>query len=109
MTEPTALAHTNDPDTSHDAAARATHREELKNAILWMLHHRSGRNRAGLAAFEAIEEYVELRNERHWPDVQLHSIPRRMSELHKEGRIFDTGARVPTPFGRMAVVWRAVE
>lgn len=100
-------AHRTDPDTSQDAAARVTHAEELKNAIVRIL--REGIPGAisphGLAAFEVQDFYTRQREFYGWPLVQPHSIPRRMSELHNDGRIRDTEHRVPTPFGRNAVVW----
>jgi hypothetical protein len=102
------LAHRNDPATSHIAAASATGREAVKGAIVTLIREWGASchpGHPGLAAHEARDLYGTLRDVRGWPIVQPHSIPRRMSELHNEHIIFDTGARVETEYGRPAVVW----
>lgn len=105
------LAHRHDPDTSHDAVPASKQRELVKAAILRIIDEGIPRHLGGegLAAFEVQDFYVRQRSIYGWPDVQPHSIPRRMSELHNEGRIHDTGERVPTPFGKNAVVWAATK
>ncbi len=106
MAEARALAHRNDPDTSHEAVPASAAREQVKNAILYILGHLGEYpTRGGLAVFEVTESYFEDRAARGWPEIQPYSIARRMSELHNDKLIFDTGDRVPTPFGRTAVVW----
>lgn len=95
------LAHSADPETSHDAAERATNRAAVKGAILVLIDERGP-----LAAFELQEAYLAVRQERGWPIVQPHSIPRRLSELHVlDNKVTDSGVRRMSPFGRFAVVW----
>lgn len=98
----TALAHTHDPDTSHDAAARLNPKQVaiLKAAILEILTE----NKA--SAWNVTKRYFMYREwNSTWPLVKEDSIAKRMSELHKDGLIRDTGERARTGFGRQAVVW----
>lgn len=104
------LAHRTDPDTSHNAVPASKQRELVKEAIMYLLTHLGEYpTHEGLAAFEVTEEYFSDRQARGWPNVQPYSIARRMSELHNEKRIRDTGERVPTPYGRTAAVWAATK
>ena len=95
-----ARAHTDDPDTSKLAALQLdpTAVGELKRAILVML--KPGPN----TAFELRARYSKVAPLLGWPHVQPNSINRRLSELKKDGLVFDTGERRETPDGRMAAV-----
>lgn len=93
-------SHTGDPETSKEAAERVTGSERLKAAILELLEM-SG----GLTADEAQGAYLHARDARGWPVVQPHSVNRRLSELHSDGRVRDSGRRRETEYGRNAVVW----
>lgn len=95
------LAHRHDPVTSHVAAASVDRDEAsiVKQAILDLLDEEPR------ADFELTPAYFSLREANGWPLVQPHSIARRRSELHMQGRVYDTGERRQTPFRRPAVVW----
>lgn len=97
----TALAHTHDPDTSHDAAARLNPKQvaAMKRAILEIL------TREPMTAFATTQAYFAFKGYFDWPNAKRDSIAKRMSELHKDGLIRDTGRRAPTGYGRPAVVW----
>ena len=96
------LAHRTDPVTSHDAAAAVddTKKTQIFAALIEMLTERPR------AAFELRREYFALAAEKGWPDdIEPHSVARRLSELHGQGRIRESGRRVPSPRGRTATVW----
>lgn len=97
MTENAHLAHSHDPDTSKQAAAALGDTEQLKGAILDILRTYG---LTGAAVFEVTARYFRDRVENDWPDVQTHSVARRMSELHMAGQTVDTGQRVMGPFRR---------
>ncbi|PPG34503.1 hypothetical protein [Rathayibacter sp. AY2B9] len=101
----TALAHTHDPDTSHEAVARLDKKQlaVMKRAILQLLESEPA------TAWHATEAYFMYRDYFDWPLAKRDSIAKRMSELHKEGLIRDTGRRAPTGYGRPAVVWEVVK
>lgn len=103
MLDMSRVAHRDDPDTSHTAAANLAGTEAVKLAILTLLRESTD----GLTAFEAQDRYIDQRAARGWPQVQPHSINRRMSDMHKEtpARVRDTSRRRPTPSGATAVVW----
>lgn len=102
MTDDTyTLHHAGDPDTSRTAAASAVGREQVKQAILWLLDAAE----APLSAENLIGLYFHHREGMGWPVVQLHSIPRRLSELHNAGLVRDSGARLRNLSGRPAVGW----
>lgn len=92
--------HTNDPDTSVLAALQLDPESvtDLKHAILVMLRAEPR------AAFEVAIAYGKVGPTIGWPDVQLYSVHRRMSELKKDQLIYDTGKRRLTPDGRTAAV-----
>lgn len=100
----TTLAHTHDPDTSHEAAARLDPRQvaAMKRAILELLADEPG------TAFRITDRYFFHQGFMDWPFAKRDSIAKRMSELHKAGLIRDTGRRAPTGYGRPAVVWEVV-
>lgn len=100
----TTLAHTHDPDTSHEAAARLDGKQvaAMKRAILELLELEPG------TAYRITREYFRWSAIRDWPFAKRDSIAKRMSELHKAGLIRDTGRRAPTGYGRPAVVWEVV-
>jgi predicted HTH transcriptional regulator len=86
------LARTTDPDTSHDAAIRATrfsksHKGKIFKSLLW---------KGDMTAHE-MEKYTGLNY------VQ---IDRRMHELVKSKLVIDSGIRRPTPTGGRAIVWQ---
>lgn len=99
------LARRDDPDTSKDAAANldSATTSAVKGAILALLREEPR------ADHELIPAYFALRVENGWPLVQLHSIPRRRSELvHKDSLVRDSGDRRKSQFGVAAVVWELV-
>lgn len=96
-------AHTDDPVASHEAAAAVGDQGALKHAILVLL------TTGPSAAFELIDRYAEVADRLDWPAVQPHSVARRLSELHRDGLVEDTGERIPSPWGRNATVWRVVD
>lgn len=97
----TALAHTHDPDTSHEAAARLdpARKGALKAAIILILTEKPR------TAYETAEEYFRLALTMHWPLVKFDSIAKRISELHNDGAVRRTDGTRDTPFDRAAVVW----
>lgn len=91
---------TRDPDTSPAAAALDPgEKSAVQQAILDLLEE------SPRADFELTPAYFALREVNGWPLVQPHSIARRRSELHMQGRVYDTGERRQTPFRRPAAVW----
>jgi len=94
------LAHRNDPDTSHRAASRAERKQILFSAILQILATRPRTAEATEEAYFKLRESIPS-----WPMVAPYSVKRRLSELHKQGRVVDTGRREHTVAGRPAVVW----
>jgi hypothetical protein len=100
----TSLAHTHDPDTSHEAAARLDGKQvaAMKRAILELL------TLEPMTAYQATNSYFAGQRYLDWPHAKRDSIAKRMSELHKAGLIRDTGRRAPTGYGRPAVVWEVV-
>lgn len=94
------LAHSHDPETSRTAAAAATPGKDIvQQAIIELLLEEPR------ADFELTPAYFALREANGWPLVHPHSIARRRSELHMQGRVVDTGVRRQTEYGRPAVVW----
>ena len=95
------LAHSADPDTSAAAVPKHEQRATVKDALLTLL--------ADLGGFGSVPvltmTYFQQREERGWPDIQPYSVARRMSELKTEGRVQDSGGRVPGPNGRNVTVW----
>lgn len=99
MRNPETLAHRGDPDTSKKAASRAVRKQILFSAILQILANRP-------RTAEACEEaYFDLRADYGWPMVAPYSVKRRLSELHKAGRVQDSGRREHTLSGRPAIIW----
>lgn len=104
--ETTSLAHRGDPDASVEAAlsVNSSAKERLFEAIITILTEESR------AAFQVQETYFNLREANGWPDVQPHSVNRRMSDLHNAGRIRPVEVmgeqwRIPSPAGATATVW----
>jgi hypothetical protein len=97
----TALAHRNDPDTSHIAAAalNPSDKERIKAAILVMLGEKPK------ASFQLTKLYFKFRTFRGWPDCKEDGIAKRLSELVNADLVIDTGKRVTSPYKRPAVVW----
>lgn len=106
MTEPHQLAHAGDPDTSVAAAAIAAlspSSRKVKLAIVDLL-----RDFGPQSADDLQRLYARLRADKGWPDVQLHSVKRRLSDLVNAAVVRDTGRREQTPWGRDAAVWELV-
>lgn len=88
-------ARESDPDTSHDAAARAA----------------LTANRGRKMALEVLRQNVggltdhELSELTGW---RLNSMNKRRGELRDAGLVVDTGRRRRTPSGSTAIVWAAV-
>lgn len=101
----TALAHTHDPDTSHEAVARLDKKQlaVMKRAILEILQARPATAEHATRAYFNLQPFVD------WPYAKRDSIAKRVSELHKDGLIRDSGDRERTAFGRNAVVWEVVK
>jgi hypothetical protein len=101
MEETRKLAHRTDPETSLDAAERATHRSIIKAAIVTILTEYGPQT-----AFEIRDRYFDERERRGWPWCQAHSVDRRLSELHVADVVFDTGVRRYSVYNRAACVWQ---
>ncbi len=85
-------AHTHDPDTSHDAAAKAQGLAARHKAIIhWTLFH------WGPLSSNEIANHCEL---------DYLQVARRMKDLKRDGKVVDTGVRRTSPGGRKAAVWR---
>ena len=97
----TALAHKNDPQTSHDAAASLNPdtTAELKRVILDLLR-RQPRAQFKLTAF-----YVKFQRANSWPKVKDDSVAKRLSELVKADLVIDSGRRDVSPYGKSVVIW----
>jgi hypothetical protein len=93
------LAHTNDPTTSHEAAAALNPdvSAELKGIILDLLR------RKPRAQFELTRYYVKFKKANGWPDVKDDSVAKRLSELVKAGRVIDSGRKTVSPYDRNVV------
>lgn len=97
----TALAHRNDPDTSHIAAERLS-KEDLsvmKGAILYLLRVRP------VGVHQLTGDYFALRELKQWPKVKPDSVAKRLSELVKAGLVVNTGEHAPGLYGRPVAVW----
>lgn len=101
----TALAHRNDPNTSHLAAAALDPEENnrVKGAILSILDGHS------MPVFQLTGAYFARRDAAGWPFVKPDSIAKRLSELRKAGKVIDSGERVKGQFDRLVVVWAIPE
>lgn len=101
----TTLAHSTDPDTSHEAAASLNKQDVavMKQAILYLLVHCPD------TAWNTTNRYFRYRESFHWPFAKRDSIAKRMSELHRDGLIRRTDQRRATGYGRMAVVMEVVK
>ncbi len=101
----TALAHRNDPDTSHFAAESLNldDSSEIKGAILSMLAERPR------ATYELTGTYFARREAKGWPLVKTDSIAKRLSELRVAGRVVDSGDRVNGQYGKPVAVWQLPE
>lgn len=89
--EPHKHRHNRDPETSHAAAEQAKgfvgkHRKQVYDAI-----------RGGSLASEQIAAVTGL---------TYMQVQRRVSDLHNDGQIEDSGLRHRNSSGRQAVVWR---
>ena len=92
-------AHTHDPATSHDAAAKAQGLAARHKAIILnQLHLTNTRYGHGLTSNE-ITERCEL---------DYLQVVRRMKDLCDDGKVVDTGTRRASPGGRKAAVWGVV-
>lgn len=102
---PTALAHRSDPETSFTAAEELnmSAKDHIKAIILEELAEEP------MAAFQLTDLYFELRAKFGWPDCKTDGIAKRLSELHNEHRVQDSGRRVMSPYGRPAVVWQVTQ
>ena len=96
-----ALVHTDDPDTSYaaEASLNSSAVEQLKAIILDEL------GKKPQAVFELTKRYFKFRNAFNWPDCKTDSVAKRLSELHKAGRVVDTGKRVIGPYKKPVAVW----
>lgn len=100
------LAHTNAPETSYDAVPEPSTRAVVKDAIAWLIEHVEGANPAGLSAPEVRRAYHYLRADHGWPDQTIVGLQARLSELvHKDGRVLDSGERIPGDHGKLVAVW----
>lgn len=101
----TTLAHTHDPDTSHEAAASLNKHDVavMKQAILHLLAQHAD------TAWDTTNRYFRYRESYGWPFAKRDSIAKRMSELHRDGLIRRTELRRATGYGRMAVVMEVVK
>jgi hypothetical protein len=101
----TALAHRNDPDTSHIAAAALDPEENnrVKGAILSILAHQP------MPVFQLTGAYFARRESAGWPFVKPDSIAKRLSELRNAGKVIDSGDRVTGQFNRPVAVWALPE
>lgn len=99
------LAYGKDPDTSKLAAAlqRPDKTARVMAAILELLAEKPR------AAFELRDSYFSLREANGWPIVQPHSIARRLSQLHMQGRVKENGDRVKTPDHATAARWEILK
>jgi hypothetical protein len=110
--EPRVHAHRGDPDASIAAAeyqARNSSRNQrVKDAILGLLAEEPR------TSFELQDAYFSWRMVNDWPDVQVYSINRRLSDLHNAGLVRavvdgeGTQLRRPSPAGATATVWERV-
>lgn len=85
-------ARRRDPETSHQAAAQAKELAARHNrVILYVLREHGPRGKDGIAQLAMLE------------GVQ---VARRLSELHKAGKVIPTGETVLSDTGRGERVWR---
>ena len=99
-----ALARPTDPDTSHDAAESI--RAELggsRSAVLGVLALIGPSTDTAL-----IQAYLNLAELGELPYQSPSGIRTRRKELVTQGRVRDTGDRVPLISGLHSIVWEAV-
>jgi hypothetical protein len=97
------LAHRNDPDTSHIAAAALNSSDKaiIKAVIVDLLAKKPR------AQFQLTAYYVKFRRAFGWPDCKPDSIAKRLSELVNDGLVVDTERRIQSPYSRPVAVWAA--
>lgn len=108
----TNLAHIKDPDASRLAAEaqerNRSRNQRVKDALLELLAEEPR------TSFELQDAYFSWRMVNDWPDVQVYSVNRRLSELHNEhlvrAAVDDHGQQVrrPSPSGATVTVWEIV-
>jgi len=100
-----ALARPTDPDTSHEAAESIrAERGGSRSAILGVLALIGPSTDTAL-----IQAYLNLAELGEVPPQSPSGIRTRRKELTLQGRVADTGDRVPLISGRLSIVWTAVE
>lgn len=97
----TALAHTDDPDTSHEAAAGVTGKDLVFAAITQIISS----TLFPLTADDITGIYFREAEERGWPLVDSYSVKHRLSEMHKDGRV-EVAGRGKARSGASASTWR---
>lgn len=96
-----ARARRTDPETSHLAAATVETVTTADAVLMAFILH------GPMADFELEDYYGEVYRLYKWPRQSPSGIRSRRSELVTGGMLFDTGRRIPTPSGRLAIVWTA--
>lgn len=95
-----AVARTNDPHTSHTAAASVRDISKTHERIIEVL------DRYGPATDEEIfNYYFNLAELFEWPKASPSGLRSRRAELVTLGTIFDTGKRGTTASGRATTIW----
>lgn len=92
-----AAVRTEDPSTSHAAAAAVQRPVGRIRAAVLLVHQV---NRAGLTDAEMVARLPD--------DVLASSATKRRTDLVADGILRDSGKRRPTPSGCMAIVWQVV-
>ena len=84
--------HANDPETSHEAASSMPTVAEQHKCVIWSV----------LLFFDDLtsQEIANRCNLDYW------QVARRISDLKRDGKVVDSGARRASPGGRTACVWR---
>lgn len=98
----TKLAHRNDPDTSFTAAETLSNTAQVKAIILAELAKKPQ------ATFELVNRYVKFRAPMGWPMCKPDSVAKRLSELHNDKLVQDSGRRVMGEYGKPVAVWEVV-
>jgi len=101
---PSAHARTEDPETSHEAAASVTGITEKQQAV-WLLLGEP-RTDPDLAV-----EYMRRHREQPdtFPKQSMSGLRTRRSELVDAGKVHFTGEYLNTPSGRRAMLWQRTQ
>ena len=96
-------ARSNDPETSHEAAASVRGLSDKREACLLAVKTVGPCTDEDLWSF-----YASCHQQKGWPMQSPSGLRTRRGELVRLGRVADSGLRSLTASGRRAVIWQAL-